>query len=112
MLSDKKDISHYSEKFQRVKFTPSVRQFGGVAAEGVLLVTSTGMLGSFVIPNESPISANNSNGNGISGPQGPFTLPCVTESLGTMRNYVTDADISYGKSKLFSVAIVVLQFHQ
>lgn len=102
MLSDKKDISYYSEKFQRVKFAPSVRQFGGVAAEGVLLVTSTGMLGSFVIPNESPLSANGSNNNGISGTQGPFTLPCVTESLGTMRNFVTDADISYGKSKLRS----------
>lgn len=97
MLSDKKDISHYSEKFQRVKFAPSVLQFGGVAAEGVLLVTSTGMLGSFVIPNESPI--NNQNGNGVTG-TGPFTLPCVTESLGTMRNFLTDADISYGKSKL------------
>lgn len=107
MLSDKKDISHYSEKFQRVKFAPSVRQFGGVAAEGVLLVTSTGMLGSFVIPNESPLSANNANGNGISGTQGPFTLPCVTESLGTMRNYVTDADISYGKSELFVVCFCV-----
>lgn len=101
MLSDKKDISHYSEKFQRVKFAPSVRQFGGVAAEGVLVVTNTGMLGSFVIPNESPLGANNLNGNGITGT--PFTLPSVTESLGTMRNYVTDADISYGKSECFQM---------
>lgn len=100
MLSDKKDISHYSEKFQRVRFAPSVRQFGGVAVEGVLLITSTGMLASFVIPNESPLNANNANSNGISGNQGPFTLSCVTESLGTIRNYVTYADITHGKSKL------------
>lgn len=28
LIPDKKDATHYMEKFQRVKFAPSVRQFG------------------------------------------------------------------------------------
>lgn len=77
--------------------------FSGVPAEGVLVVTATGMLGAFLIPSESPYvnaGAANANQPPIQ-PQGPFTLPTVTESLGHTRNFITTADISYAKGTFF-----------
>lgn len=76
-----------------------------MAADGVLIVTATGMLGAFMIPTELPYLNNQSGGQGggiqnQSQQQGPFTLPTVTESLGHTRNYITTADISFGKSKI------------
>lgn len=95
--NDKKEITNYMEKFQRVKFAPSVRSFGGVPAEGVLLLTATGLLGAFLIPSETPnysyLVANQAIG------QLPFTLLSTTCSLGQTRTFNTAADISYGKSE-------------
>lgn len=76
--------------------------FSGVAADGVLVVTATGMLGAFLIPAESPYSNQPVNTNPTLPPKahGPFLLQAVTESLGHTRNYLTTADISYGKGKI------------
>ncbi|KMQ93317.1 mediator of rna polymerase ii transcription subunit 16-like protein [Lasius niger] len=41
LVTEKKDSIHYSEKFNHLLFAPSVRQFGGRAAEGVLVVSTT-----------------------------------------------------------------------
>lgn len=94
---DKKDQYLYLEKFQKVKFAASVRQFGGVSVDGVLIVSATGMLGAFVIPSES-------NAN-IQKMQEPIKLVPVTESLGMTRNFYTTADICYGKGGQFMVAV-------
>lgn len=97
MQSDKKDISNYMEKFQRAKFASSCRSFGGVPADGVLVVTATGLLGAFVLPNDLPnISKMAANGNPLTLPQ---TLNVVTQSLGRTRNFITVADVCYSKSK-------------
>lgn len=97
LQTDKKDQYLYLEKFQKVKFAASVRQFGGVPVEGVLIVSATGMLGAFVIPPES-----NANIQKLSE---PIKLGPVTESLAVTRNYYTTADICYGKNGYFRVAV-------
>lgn len=96
LQSDKKDIANYMEKFQRVKFTPSVRQFGGVPSDGVLVITATGLLGVFIIPSESMNVPSSTANQPL--PQLPYILPTVTRSLGHTRNYYSTADICYGKS--------------
>ncbi|XP_062546940.1 mediator of RNA polymerase II transcription subunit 16 [Armigeres subalbatus] len=94
---DKKDQYLYLEKFQKVKFAASVRQFGGVPVDGVLVVSATGMLGAFVIPPES-----NSN---IQKLVEPMKLAPMTESLAVTRNFYTTADICYGKNGSFRIAV-------
>lgn len=71
----------------------------GVAADGVLVVTATGMLGAFLIPAESPYSNQPVNTNPAQPPQphGPFQLASFTESLGHTRNFITSADIAFSK---------------
>lgn len=95
--SDKKDLTNYMEKFQRLKFAPSVRSFGGVPADGVLVVTATGLLGAFIIPAETPNYSYLVANQAI--PQLPYSLLSTTRSLGHTRTFNTAADISYGKSK-------------
>jgi hypothetical protein len=70
------------EKFHHVKFACSVKQFGGRPASGALLLTTTGMLCSILLP------------------QSTSQLPMVvtTESLAPTRIFVKAADICYGKS--------------
>lgn len=101
LVPDKKDS--YMDKFQRVKFSPSVRQFGGVPAEGCLIISFTGMLGAFLIPTEPPSSPQNHTNNNYN--HQPYALQSVTESLGVTRNYCTAADICYGKNGHFLVAV-------
>lgn len=95
---EKKDQVIYSEKYQRQKFVPSVRKFGKVAEFGVLLVTSSGLVASFLIPQiqeESTTNGKNDVGN----------VDIVTESLGLTRNYYQTADIAYTNDGHFLVAV-------
>ncbi|XP_025830176.1 mediator of RNA polymerase II transcription subunit 16 isoform X2 [Agrilus planipennis] len=86
---EKKDSASYLEKFQHVKFSSSVRQFGGHPANGVLVLTVTGMLGAILLP--QPIS------------QTPMIV--ATESLGSSRVFIKTADICYGKNGHFLLAV-------
>lgn len=98
VLNEKQEANQHSyfEKFVRQrKFCPSVRGFGGVGVEGCLVVTETGMLGTFLLPTEE-ISA---------GPAEPIHLDAVTESLAVTRNYYTTADITYSKNGQFLIAV-------
>lgn len=81
LVTEKKDNIHYSEKFNHLPFVPSVRQFGGRAAEGVLVVSTTGMVGAVMITKDfqNPICSS-------------------TESLGSTRHRITTVDLCYGKS--------------
>ncbi|XP_015110884.1 mediator of RNA polymerase II transcription subunit 16 [Diachasma alloeum] len=88
LVTDKKDSIHYSDKFTNLLFAPSVRQFGGTAAEGVLVVSSTGMIGAILITRDitSPI--------------------CIaTESLSSIRQRISSVDLCYGKNGHFLVAV-------
>lgn len=93
---DKKDITNYMDKFQRAKFLPSCRSFGGVPADGVLVVTATGLLGAFLIPPDLPNL--NKLASTLSPPTLPQILTPVTQSLGRTRSFITIADICYSKS--------------
>lgn len=81
--SEKKDVYSYVEKFQHIKFSCSVKQFGGRPASGALILTTTGMLAAILLP--QPTS------------QSPMII--TTESLGPTRILIKTADICYGKSK-------------
>jgi len=83
----------YTEKYQRARFQPSVRKFGGVADFGCIVITSTGMIGAFSV---DPNSATSNNNNQES---------CqATKSLGHTRSHCTIADISF-KNGQFYVAV-------
>lgn len=84
LMFEKKDNFQYSEKFSHHRVAPSVRSFGGRPLEGCLVVSSTGMVGVIILTKDSQ----------------NINLLSVSESLGTMRNRITSADICYGKSKL------------
>lgn len=60
-----------------------MRQFGGRAAEGVIVVSTTGMVGAVMITKDI---------------QNPVSF--ATESLGSIRQRIMAVDICYGKSKL------------
>ncbi|XP_012219680.1 mediator of RNA polymerase II transcription subunit 16 isoform X1 [Linepithema humile] len=88
LVTEKKDSIHYSEKFNHLVFAPSVRQFGGRAAEGVLVVSTTGMVGVVMITKDL---------------QNPICYS--TESLGNTRHRITAVDLCYGKNGHFLVAV-------
>lgn len=108
---DKKDITNYMDKFQRAKFLPSCRSFGGVPADGVLVVTATGLLGAFLIPPDLP------NLNKLATSLSPPTIPLpqvltpVTQSLGRTRSFITIADICYSKSEIIHFESELMDFH-
>ncbi|XP_034950034.1 mediator of RNA polymerase II transcription subunit 16-like [Chelonus insularis] len=87
LVTEKKDSIYYSEKFNNLSFAPSVRQFGGRAAEGVLVVSSTGMVATVMITKDL---------------QNPVCY--ATESLGTTRQKISAVDICYGKKGHFLIA--------
>ncbi|XP_066588799.1 mediator of RNA polymerase II transcription subunit 16 [Prorops nasuta] len=88
LVTEKKDSIHYSEKFNHLLFAPSVRQFGGRAAEGVLVVSTTGMVGAVMITKDF---------------QNPICFS--TESLGSTRHRIAAVDLCYGKNGHFLVAV-------
>lgn len=98
LVNEKQEANQHSyfDKFVRQrKFGPSVRGFGGVGVDGCLVVTETGMLGTFLLPTEE-ISA---------GPAEPIQLDAVTDSLAVTRNYYSTADITYSKNGQFLIAV-------
>lgn len=89
IVADKRDSQIYSEKMNYIKFSPSVRGFGGGAVEGFLVMTSTGIVGAAAIVKDA------SPGN---------SLIMASESLAPMRVKLSSVDISYGKNGQFVVA--------
>lgn len=81
-----KDAQSYYEKYNIVKHKPTLATFGGVAREGCLVVTSSGMVGAFTI------SAD------------PEDIKVVTESMGVTRNLYTLADITFTRDGQVLVA--------
>lgn len=93
-LNDKPEQCTYFDKFSRdKKFLPSVSKIGGIGANGCLILTSTGMLGSFFVPDDIHQTLTEK-----------IKLEIVTESLGLTRCQFTTADIYYGKRNFYVVA--------
>ncbi|XP_058810076.1 mediator of RNA polymerase II transcription subunit 16 isoform X2 [Phymastichus coffea] len=88
LISEKKDCTQYSDKFSHLLYAPTVKQFGGCASQGVLVVTNTGMLGAILITQDKQNLVYYS-----------------TESLRSIRQRVSAVDISYAKNGEFLVAV-------
>ncbi|KAJ8679407.1 hypothetical protein QAD02_015194 [Eretmocerus hayati] len=88
IATEKKDSTQYNEKFSHMPYAPSVKQFGGGAAQGVFIVSNTGMLGAVMITQDK---------------QNPICF--ATESIGSARQRITAVDISYAKNGQFLVAV-------
>lgn len=84
--AEKKDAASYYEKYNIVRNKPTLTGFGGVATEGCVVVSSSGMVGAFTIG-------------------APETVKVVTESLGVTRNLYTLADITFTKDGQVLVAV-------
>lgn len=100
---EKKDQTSCTDKYQRVKFQPSVRKFGGVAEFGCLLITATGMIASFLIPSADII--NPANLADHKAPINNNNSEVTTESLGMVRNFYDTADVAYTHDGYFLVAV-------
>lgn len=90
---DKRDQVAYSDKYQRAKFQPTVRKFGGVSDFGCIIVTSTGLVGAFSVDTNASGTNNNQE------------VCKSNRSLGQSRNLCTLADISFTNGQ-FSIAVV------
>ncbi|XP_071053506.1 mediator of RNA polymerase II transcription subunit 16 isoform X2 [Onthophagus taurus] len=87
---EKKESSSYTEKFQNVKFSCSVKKFGSRPCNGALILTTTGMLAAILLPH--PTSQSQS-------------MIVATESLAATRIQIKTADICYGKNGHFLLAV-------
>ncbi|XP_073982952.1 mediator complex subunit 16 isoform X2 [Rhodnius prolixus] len=88
IIAEKRDSVVYSEKMSHVKFSPSVRGFGGGAGEGCIVMTGTGMVGGILLPKEAGAK-----------------IITAAESLAATRVTLSIVDISYGKNGQFVVAV-------
>lgn len=79
IVAEKKDSPIYSEKMSHLKFSPSVRNFGGSGAEGCLIITGTGIAGALALDRDGRVLTKN-------------------ESLAPTRAAISVADIAHGKS--------------
>ncbi|XP_026687398.1 mediator of RNA polymerase II transcription subunit 16-like [Diaphorina citri] len=89
LMTEKKDSVSYYEKFNYLRFAPSVRQKGGCALEGCIVISKTGLIGVIVL---TKTSHNNT------------TLLTTAESLAVSRYEITSVDICYGKNGHFLIA--------
>lgn len=96
----KKDLQAYSDKFERVDFRPSMTHFGNTPVEGVLVLTSSGLLGAFCIPKLLPQGENLLSGNYV-----PTELNVFTQSIGLSRSFITHSSITWCPTGLFSIAV-------
>uniref|UniRef100_A0A6M2DDA2 Mediator of RNA polymerase II transcription subunit 16 n=1 Tax=Xenopsylla cheopis TaxID=163159 RepID=A0A6M2DDA2_XENCH len=99
---EKKDQILYSEKFQHIRFAPSVKKFGSVPAEGAIIISITGMLGALLIPSDFS-QLQPSTASAEKAP--PYLVPIACESLGPTRAHIKTVDICYGKNGHFLIAV-------
>lgn len=97
--NEKLEQNSYFDKFGKDKrFAASVSKIGGISANGCILVTSTGMVGAFMIPSDLILTQEN-----------PTKLNLVIESLGLCRMNLNMADLIYGKRYFYILATNLLQ---
>lgn len=85
--TEKKDNSHYFEKFGHVRYSPTVRVLGGSALDGCLVVTSTGLVVACIMIGDSTTP-----------------LLTLTESISSVRYKISVIDIAYNKNGSLIVA--------
>ncbi|XP_073847646.1 mediator complex subunit 16 [Musca autumnalis] len=98
--SHKKDLQAYSDKFERSDFRPSLTHFGNTPMEGCFLLSSSGLMGAFAIPQLLPAMFDVA-GNSIQ----PTELNIHTYSLELSRSYITHSCLDYSPNGTFSVVV-------
>ncbi|KAH8394708.1 hypothetical protein KR222_002081 [Zaprionus bogoriensis] len=120
--TQKKDHTYYAEKFERLEQRPTLTGFGGVAAEGCILLTSSGLLAAFTLPQlhrlppssssssssaagtaTDPLSNAGSNGGGSSSSE-KIELTPATHSIGISRSYIEHCSIVASSSGALHIA--------
>jgi mediator of RNA polymerase II transcription subunit 16 len=81
----------YTDKYQKSRIQPAVRAFGSTACTGVIVITSTGLVGAFSFDINS--STPNSNGENY-----------FVKNLGQGRNILTVADIAFKNGQFYIAA--------
>ncbi|KAM8713602.1 hypothetical protein ACLKA7_013854 [Drosophila subpalustris] len=110
--TQKKDHTYYAEKFERLEQRPTLTGFGGVAAEGCILLTSSGLLAAFMLPQLQRLPPNQTNSaSGTSGPEPvdsnsgeQIELMPATHSIGISRSYIEHCSIVASPSGALNVA--------
>ncbi|XP_039956236.1 mediator of RNA polymerase II transcription subunit 16 [Bactrocera neohumeralis] len=93
--SQKKDLPTYADKFERLEYRPTVEHFGSAPAEGVVVITSSGLVGAFITPLKKSNETNNHT----------IELKGVTQSIGLSRFYVSLCSMSHCSSGQLNVAL-------
>ncbi|EDV98358.1 mediator of RNA polymerase II transcription subunit 16 [Drosophila grimshawi] len=122
--AQKKDHIYYAEKFERLDQRPTLTGFGGVATEGCILLTSSGLLAAFTLSplqkqsatgNSPPDPAtlhltnnntNSSNSNSCSGSNNSEQIELIpaTHSIGISRSYIEHCSILASASGALNIA--------
>ncbi|XP_062136084.1 mediator of RNA polymerase II transcription subunit 16 [Drosophila sulfurigaster albostrigata] len=105
--TQKKDHTYYAEKFERLEQRPTLTGFGGVATEGCILLTSSGLLAAFTLPQlQRTNPSNNSGAEPVdnSGQGDQIELTPATHSIGISRSYIEHCSIVASATGALNVA--------
>lgn len=110
--TQKKDHTYYGEKFERLEQRPTLTGFGGVATEGCILLTSSGLLAAFTLPQLQKLAINNNNSGGQAQEAMPHSnasseqveLFPATHSIGISRSYIEHCSIVASASGALNIA--------
>lgn len=109
--TQKKDHTYYAEKFERLEQRPTLTGFGGVAAEGCILLTSSGLLAAFTLPQLQKLLPNSNSGSSSGGSESIDTnngeqieLTPTTHSIGISRSYIEHCSIVASPSGALNMA--------
>ncbi|EDW56740.1 mediator of RNA polymerase II transcription subunit 16 [Drosophila sechellia] len=99
----KKDHTYYAEKFERVEQQrPTLSGFGGVASEGCVLLTSSGLLAAFSLP---AIQKTSAAGGAADGPAHEVVeLTPALHSIGISRSFIEHCSMTPSPSGALSIA--------
>lgn len=108
--TQKKDHTYYAEKFERLEQRPTLTGFGGVATEGCILLTSSGLLATFSLPQLQKLTISNNSGQ-VSEPlplsnasSEQIELLPITHSIGNSRSYIEHCSIVASASGALNIA--------
>ncbi|XP_064535955.1 mediator of RNA polymerase II transcription subunit 16 [Drosophila montana] len=116
--TQKKDHTYYAEKFERLEQRPTLTGFGGVATEGCILLSSSGLLAAFTLPQLQKLAPNSNSGvvpepplSSVSNEQ--IELTPATHSIGISRSYIEHSSIVPSASGSLNIAYSIgWQQHQ
>ncbi|SPP72761.1 mediator of RNA polymerase II transcription subunit 16 [Drosophila guanche] len=94
----KKEHTYYAEKFERLEQRPTLSGFGGVASEGCILLTSSGLLGAFSLPLLQKFPSTEGACSEI------VELTPVMHSIGISRSFIEHCSMAPSPSGAVNVA--------